>query len=416
MKRSKFDKMLTVKLTDEMHQAINRKAKEEGVYISEIVRSLLQRWLDKRREEMADAGVREGRPEYNAEQQSLQQQLNKMREELSAVKEKIQGKADIAPETGSIPAEDMAEYSAPLDKTESEDFSVLIDFYNLHLKSGAVYLDKATDSDMAWVERGDDFAKIPAAELRENERKRKVSSTHWSGEPKTIEDMTPASLQEEDVIIEFFDKHAPRASRFKKISQLPRKNGLVNLKPDGSPWYSLAGYEHRKGVPWFKSFDFIAFVDEYRIVENFLDLYIDGQYRDSLLFQLQRALLENREILNAIDKEGKAIKLTPDSEKKRNIDEISFSSTNVGVYFRRHSLALGWLFQRIYRDLLTIISVRRKIKRCELEECDEIFFPRGVETSKEQRYCSNLHRTRDAGRRQRRKEDSKERRMSTEDE
>jgi len=44
-KRTKFDNVITVKLTTEIAEAARQKANEEGLYISEVVRKLLKEWI-----------------------------------------------------------------------------------------------------------------------------------------------------------------------------------------------------------------------------------------------------------------------------------------------------------------------------------------------------------------------------------
>jgi hypothetical protein len=44
-KRTKFDNVITVKLTTEIAEAARQKANEEGLYISEVVRKLLKEWV-----------------------------------------------------------------------------------------------------------------------------------------------------------------------------------------------------------------------------------------------------------------------------------------------------------------------------------------------------------------------------------
>lgn len=44
-KRTKFDNVITVKLTTELAEAARQKANEESLYISEVVRKLLKEWV-----------------------------------------------------------------------------------------------------------------------------------------------------------------------------------------------------------------------------------------------------------------------------------------------------------------------------------------------------------------------------------
>ena len=44
-KQTKFDNVITVKLTTELAESARKKANEEGLYISEVVRKLLKEWV-----------------------------------------------------------------------------------------------------------------------------------------------------------------------------------------------------------------------------------------------------------------------------------------------------------------------------------------------------------------------------------
>ena len=279
------------------------------------------------------------------------------------------------------------------------EMQVLVDFYNLHLKSGRQYRPPS---------RNEDLSKI----FREGRLKKILGKT------LVTKEVIWPDRQEREQLLNFFAGYSPQARSYadaKSVESHRSPQGAIDLVP--GVFGSLSWYEDQNKKNWFESEDYLDFVDHWRNLRDLLDSIIARQLDLYLFIWFRTEALHWKEprLEGQPDKKGYTHNvglINPKGEPK-DVWSLYFDDGILTVPLcawkieklytfdkTRFGLAITGALYKIYQFIIHLMEEPTPLEQCQAEEtprraaCTNIFW-HNKRPGPKNRYCSDKCRRRD---------------------
>ncbi len=294
-----------------------------------------------------------------------------------------------------------------------DELQCLVEFYNLHLKSGRTYNGVSIPSWKAQlVEESGSTVKIEPPD----EKERGILLKFFSDNMPEITSLTVAEIVEEYGGIVPYDDLLELSLGGYQLNRIKKAVQVINQKEELShdaktllnlvknqelteSWLDSESFldfleENEDLFSWFESDDFLGFADEYAHVKSVIDNYIDRKIIKADLKWLDENVEKYNISLmatNRNDREDYLIwSVEVPKERSFSLDEWKMSLTGLCGDMEQHGLCLGSLMHDIYMGLISMLEDEPDVHRCAFEggkripKCENVF----ISSHKNMKYCS----------------------------
>lgn len=275
--------------------------------------------------------------------------------------------------------------------------SVLVDFYNLHLKSEwIVEKPRKTDLPPDFVPKTlDELLEMPEYQVQsrklippDEKEQQRIIEFFKIHVPNVVKPLTEKEKQKVREFSERFNNWCKEQPETKKLTQELQTHMKELIDRN-----TLDGYQEETGTPWFLGDEFGAFVVKHRHIKSLIDGYLDGYIAVDSLIQLEK-WMNNHHLITFIYKKDLSEIHLPEMLARENKLQMSLDE-----YFLRWSLkeksgigkiTLGDLFHQICTEMKMVLMGGMEIKRCaagatsKTPACQNIFIPQRENAE----YCS----------------------------
>lgn len=232
--------------------------------------------------------------------------------------------------------------------------SVLVDFYNLHLRPS--FIEEPTTEQL----RNGQIFTTPD----EDERRRIISFFEIYASNVLRKLTSEAKRQIRDFEAKIYE------SQKEDVLQVILENKKVFV----DNYTTLEGYDTRNEISWFESHHFHLFAGEYQYFKDLIDKLINGSITVGDLKALE--VRRNEYIVETLNMEVmmgdyEDLRVEFGFEVERNSQHF-----DLGIYF-------GELFQSIYDEAISVLKGDLPVQKCKRNDCNNILLKSG-----NRKYCS----------------------------
>lgn len=194
---------------------------------------------------------------------------------------------------------------------------------------------------------------------------------------------------DKDIIIQFFEKHAPNVLEFYEYTTAEGKIiSRKDVKPHTDPFGTLWMFETNNGHSWFRSAEYGRdFLQWHNRLHHMIDSYLATKsIKRNMLTWIPELLADLRPELFFMDKDdnlyGTSRDLSARGPREINIGEYSFYEALTTSNKDQNKLNLDAFKQGLFLEIRNLLNGDKVAKRCDfngakrLPPCEEIFIQR----------------------------------------